>query len=147
MSGRKGVKVTKEEIPDDDAVNLDDSAKHGIPMNEELNIGDVPENHADLSIESTHVAAPEVSHPGESQSNGLAERSVGEFVDQLRTLKTALESRLKARLSSSHPVTHWLVEHTAYVLNKFALGPDGRTAYGRLHGREGRERKIPYLQR
>ena len=86
---------------------------------------------------STHVATPELVHPGESASNGLAERSVGEFIDQLRTLKTALESRLKVRLASSHPVTHWSIEHTAYVLNKFALGPDGHTPYGRLHGREG----------
>ena len=54
---------------------------------------------------------------------------------------------MKARLSSSRPVTHWLVEHTAYVLNKFALGPDGRTAYGRLHGREGRERMCEFWER
>ena len=87
VSWRDGVKVSKEEIPDNCVVNIYDLAKHGIPRNEELIIGDTPENHADLFIESTHVAAPEVSHPGESQSNGLAERSVGEFVDQLRTLK------------------------------------------------------------
>ena len=52
----------------------------------------------------------------------------------------ALEMRLKHRLPSAHPVTAWLAEHTAWVLNKFHLGEDGRTAYGRLHGREGRER-------
>ena len=48
--------------------------------------------------------------------------------------------RLKHRLPSAHPVTAWLAEHTAWVLNKFHLGEDGRTAYGRLHGREGHER-------
>ena len=147
MSGRKGVKVTSEEAPGDDGVNLDDLAKDGILTDEDLTISDVPKPSSNLTVDSTHVGAPEVSHPGESQSNGLAERSVGEFVDQLRTLKTALESRLKARLSSSHPVTHWLVEHTAYVLNKFSLGPDGRTAYGRLHGREGRERMCEFGER
>ena len=90
---------------------------------------------------TSHIATPELSHPGESASNGLAERSAGEFMDQLRTLKTALENRLKIRLSSSRPVTHWLIEHTAYyVLNKFSLGSDGHTPYGRLHGREGHER-------
>ena len=99
--------------------------------------GDVP----------TLVATPELSHPGESASNGLAERSVGEFMDQLRTLKTALEGRLKMRLSSNHPITHWLVEHTSYVLNKFSLGPDGHTPYGRLHGREGRERICEFGER
>ena len=72
---------------------------------------------------STHIATPELSHPGESASNGLAERSVGVFMDQLRTLKTALESRLKIRLASSHPITHWLLEHTSYVLNMFLRVP------------------------
>ena len=84
--------------------------------------------------------SPEAPAKGESQSNGLAERSVGIFEDQLRTLKFALEAKIQHRLPSSHPVTAWLVEHTSWVLNKFLLGSDGRTAYGRLHGREGRER-------
>ena len=93
-----------------------------------------------VDSEPTHTAAPELTHPGESQSNGLAERSVGIVVDQFRTLKMALEAKLRHRLPSNHPVTAWLVEHTAWVLNKYHLGADGRTAYGRLHGREGRER-------
>ena len=38
------------------------------------------------------------------------------------------------------PVIAWLVEHTAYVMNRFVLGLDGKTPYGRLHGREKRER-------
>ena len=147
MSGRKGVKVTAEETPDEDGVDLDSLVKDGALTDDDLDIGDAPKMLDDKTIDSTHVATPEVSHPGESQSNGLAERSVGEFVDQLRTLKTALENRLKVRLSSSHPVTHWLVEHTAYVMNKFSLGPDGRTAYGRLHGREGRERMCEFGER
>ena len=90
--------------------------------------------------EPIHTAAPELAHPGESQSNGLAERAVGIFEDQFRTLKAALETSIKHRIPSNHPVIAWLVEHTSWVLNKFHLGDDGRTAYGRLHGREGRER-------
>ena len=56
-------------------------------------------------VGSTHTAAPELTHPGESQSNGLAERSVGIFEDHFRTLKVALEMKLKQQLPSSHPVT------------------------------------------
>ena len=41
----------------------------------------------------------------------------------------------------------WLIEHTAYVLNKFGLGSDGKTPYGRLHGREGRERMCEFGER
>ena len=63
------------------------------------------------AVQSSHTAAPELTHPGESQSNGLAERSVGIFEDQFRTLKMAFEMRLKHRIPSSHPVTAWLAEH------------------------------------
>ena len=107
---------------------------------EDPDVSDVPHVQSSQASSSTHTAAPEFTHPGESQSNGLAERSVGIFEDQFRTLKMALELRMKQRIPSSHPVTAWLVEHTAWVLNKYHLGTDGRTSYGRLHGREGRER-------
>ena len=63
-----------------------------------------------------------------------------DFTDQFKTLKTALERRLKSRLASNHPVIAWLVEHTAYAMKTFALGPDGTSPYGRLHGRDSRER-------
>ena len=101
---------------------------------------DVGEAVPNGEVDPVHTIAPELTHPGESQSNGLAERSVGIFEDQFRTMKLALESKIKHRLPSSHPVTAWLIEHVAWVFNKFHLGSDGRTAYGRLHGHEGRER-------
>ena len=40
----------------------------------------------------------------------------------------------------SHPVMRWLIEHVVLLLNKYQVGTDGRTAYGRLHGKEVRER-------
>jgi len=33
-----------------------------------------------LRVDSTHTATPEVSHPGESQSNGKAEKAVGDYI-------------------------------------------------------------------
>ena len=64
---------------------------------------------------STVVACPEHSHPGESQSNGKAEVSVKILVGQARTLKVALETRLKceAPIPCTHPVVAWLFEHAA----------------------------------
>ena len=46
----------------------------------------------------------EVSAVGESQSNGKAESAVKAVEDQLRVLKGALESRIGARVPSTHPV-------------------------------------------
>jgi hypothetical protein len=38
-----------------------------------------------LNVESPLIAFPELSHPGKSQSNGLAEKSVKDFTDQFKT--------------------------------------------------------------
>ena len=149
LSGRRGIKVgpEHEDVADNHGLQPGDMVTDGALKTDDLNVSDAPHVVSDLSVESTHIAVPELSHPGESQSNGLAEKSVRDFTDQFRTLKTALESRLKSRLASDHPVIAWLVEHTAYVMNKFALGPDGKTPYGRLHGREGRERICEFGER
>ena len=137
LSGRNGRK--------DSSANESEAISHAELVNGESlvidpDVSDVPHVANSQAVSSTHTAAPEFTHPGESQSNGLAERSVGFFEDQFRTLKMALELRMKQRIPSSHPVTAWLVEHTAWILNKYHLGTDARTSYGRLHGREGRER-------
>ena len=51
---------------------------------------------------------------------------------QVRAMLLALESRLDAKIPVTHHVIAWLVEHAADVLNKFAVGIDGRTAYERM---------------
>ena len=86
------------------------------------------------------VAVPEMTHPGESASNGLAERSVGVLEDQVRVLLIALQAHVKVPLSTTQPVVAWLVEHAAYLLNKYQVGRDDKTAFGRLHGKETKER-------
>ena len=78
--------------------------------------------------------------PGESKSNGVAERAVQQIEDHLRTLKSAYEARLDARVPMNHPVMHWMVGHASHLLSKYMIGPDGRTGYGRLHGKEVTER-------
>ena len=148
LSGRKGSKdlaTTDAEAISHEEMFIDNP--DGVVLADEVPVSDIPHVPSSRLVESTHTAAPELTHPGESQSNGLAERSVGIFEDQFRTLKHALEFRLKHRLPASHPVTAWLIEHTAWVLNKFHLGIDGRTSYGRLHGREGHERICEFGER
>ena len=98
-------------------------------------------------VDRAMVAVPEHSHPGESQSNGLSERSMRELIDEVRTLKMSTEQRLKGRLPNNHPVMSWLVEHAAYVLNRVNLGTDGRTAYGRIHGKESTAKLCEFAER
>ena len=144
LAGRRGLRDSgpaQPMISHDALVDADGS------IAQEPNVDDEPDASVSVTASPSHTAAPEMTHPGESQSNGLAERSVGMWEDQFRTLKHALELRLKHRLPMAHPVTSWLVEHTAWVLNKFHLDSNGRTAYGCLHGREGHERVCEFGER
>ena len=86
----------------------------------------------------------ELSKKYDSQSNGVAERSVQSVEGQVRTLKMALERHLESKLSVSHPATTWMVEHAADLLNKFAVGEDGRTAYERVKGKKYRGEMIEF---
>lgn len=113
QSGRNGTReATSTEQSDEisHAQLITERPEGAMVADVELQIGDVPHVPSTVTIESSHTAAPELSHPGESQSNGLAERSVGIFEDQFRTLKCALEQRLKTRIPTPHP-SHYQCPH------------------------------------
>ena len=73
------------------------------------------------------LGVPELTHPGESASNGLAERSVQTFEDHFRTLNAALEANVGQTISIGHPVVEWLVVHSGNLFSKYAVNSDGRT--------------------
>ena len=94
-----------------------------------------------------NTAVPELTPPGESQSNGLAERSVRTVEEQTRTFLADLEARIQVPIHSDHPILGWIVEHATYVLNKYLLGKDGHTALGRPQGKETSERICEFGER
>jgi hypothetical protein len=71
---------------------------------------------------------------GDSNANGVAERAVQSVEEMVRVLKLALEGRVKSKVSVTHKVFPWLVEHAADILTKFVVGRDGRTAFERARG-------------
>ena len=89
-------------------------------------------------------ASPEHSAVGESASNGVAERTVQQFEDLLRTLNAALEARLKARLPSHHPVMRWLVQHVASIYNRQSTDSDGQTQHEARHGKRSNGRTAKF---
>ena len=92
----------------------------------------------------SYQAVPEYSAVGSSQSNGRAERAVQALEDQLRTLKSALESRMNCRLPADHPVFRWLVEHAVSLINRFKTHEDGQTAYQFLHGKRASDKIVEF---
>ena len=91
-------------------------------------------------------AVPELSAVGESASNGKAERAVQAFEDQLRTLKSALDSRMQRKVPVHHPLMNWLVEHTANVINRYAVTSDGCTPYQALHGKRSTLKVVEFAE-
>ena len=90
-------------------------------------------------------AVPEHSPVGESQSNGLSERSVQRFENQLRKFLAELELRIGRQIASTQPIVSWLVEYTAIVLNKHHVNEAANeTAYYSLHGKDASE-KLAYF--
>ena len=77
----------------------------------------------------------ENSPVGESQSNGVVERAVRTITTQIRIMRLALQSQVGVNFSCLHPVTAWLVNHAADVINKFKVGYDGKTSYERVKGK------------
>ena len=90
---------------------------------------------------------PEHSAVGESQSNGVIERAVPKFEDQLRTIKSAFESRVKTRIASPSPIMAWMIEHVANLLNKYTVNDSGVTPFEDSHGRRAHDRAVEFGER
>lgn len=72
------------------------------------------------------------------QSNGLVERTISKVQGQVRTMRSALESRVKARVRRSWDIVPWLVRHAAATLSRSNVGEDGETPHSRVRGRKFR---------
>ena len=105
-----------------------------------------PEN-PDTFDSGLEQAVSEHSAIGESASNGRAERTVQAVEDLLRTLKSALEARIKARIPVDHPILRWMVEHVASILNRYSVNKDGQTPYFAFHGKRPADRLVEFGER
>ena len=63
-----------------------------------------------------------------SKSNGVVERAVQSVQGMIRTMRSALEDKWGVKLGIGHPVWSWMVEYAAFLLTRFEVGKDGRTA-------------------
>ena len=59
----------------------------------------------------------------------MAERTIQLIEDDVRTLKSAFEKLIKARPTSTHPLTKWLVEHAASLRNGYSTTQTGETPH------------------
>ena len=76
--------------------------------------------------------SPKYSH----QSNGAVEKAVRRIESLTRTYVRVLQEKLGYKVDSTSIVLPWLVRHAAYVLSRFVMRDDGRSASARLRGKE-----------
>ena len=71
-------------------------------------------------------AIPERSPVGESQSNARVERCIRTIGGRIRTLKDALEFKLKCIIPAEHPMMQWLVTRASLTHNVFQVKSNGK---------------------
>ena len=78
-----------------------------------------------------------------SQAQGSVERFHRTLMGQIGTLKSQLQNNYDIRLTSKNPIVAWMVRHTAYLLNRYAIHSDGNTSFFR---RWHKEHKTPLCE-
>jgi hypothetical protein len=86
----------------------------------------------------------ENSPKGESQSNGVVERAVEAVEGMMRVMRSAIEERLKVKLSYEHAIWPWITEYSSYLMNRMEVGHDGKTAYERCKGKSAKVNGIEF---
>ena len=87
----------------------------------------------------THIEVHLVETPVEDhQANGFIEVGVREIKRQCRALLSDLEFKLEKKVDPGHPLLVWLPRHAAFLLTRYRVGTDGKTAFERTYGRKWR---------
>ena len=81
-----------------------------------------------------------------SKSNGMVERAIRSVEEQMRTMRSAAEKRLGVRWEHDHCVWAWIAEYASFLLNRFEVGHDGKTAYERCKGKRAKVEGLEFLE-
>ena len=95
-----------------------------------------------VQVEGIESATLEHSQAYDSQASGGTEVGVRSLRGQFRTLHLCLQDRVGQVIPVTHPLTSWILEHSALLLNAQHRGEDGLTAWSRARGRAFGQRLI-----
>ena len=90
---------------------------------------------------------PEESPVGDHQANGEIENAIKELEKQIRVLKLALEQKMQLVLQDDHPLMSWIPQHAGFLLSRFQVAANGKTAYERLKGKAYRRELVDFGER
>ena len=85
---------------------------------------------------------PQNSPPGESQSNGAAEKAVQTTKEVLRSVKFGLEFNLQCKIPDDHPLMSWMINYAVSCHRRYALKHSGTTAFENVNGRKPQNQMV-----
>ena len=88
----------------------------------------------------------ENSKVGDSNSNGKIERAIRDVGNLVRTLRSALETKIGAKLNLSMAVIPWLIRHAAYIITRCRVRSHGKTSLQLLKGRVSLTELLPFAE-
>ena len=74
------------------------------------------------------------------------EGAIGIWQGQIRTIEHFTEESLKKRIEVGGVLYSWLVPLCADIMNKYKIGPDGRTAYEKITGHKCKQVAIGFAE-
>ena len=95
-------------------------------------------------VEITLKESPTSVNEEDAPSNGYAECAVREVKRMIRAILSDLESKLKSKIDPNHSMLTWIARHAAFLLTRFRIGDDGKSAYQRAVGREWRRPTVVF---
>ena len=69
------------------------------------------------------------------------------FRKQVRVLKIALEQKKQLVLKDDHPLMAWIPEYAGFLLSRFQVAADGKTANERIKGESYPRELVDYSER
>ena len=126
--------IAKQIMHDFDTVGLANE-RIIIKNDQESNI--VALQHEIKRRRATHGTALDEGRVGDSNSNARAEVAVQEVKGMIRTLRSALEGNIGARIGLDHPIVPWLVRFAGTNITRFQVRADGKTSFEKMKGYRG----------
>ena len=64
----------------------------------------------------------------------------------IRTIRSDIEGRWGVKIDATHSIWPWIAEHAGFLLTRFEVGRDGKTAYERLKGKSAKVQGMSFAE-
>ena len=89
----------------------------------------------------------EESPVGDHQGNGEIEAAIRELEKHIRVLKDSVERKSQLVIKDDHPIMAWIPQHAGFLLSRFQVAADGKTAHERLKGKAYRRELVDFAEK